>query len=240
MQVIPAIDLKNGRCVRLEQGRFENEKIYSGDPVAVAQGYQQHGATRLHIVDLDGAESGEAGNSAVVEEILSCCRMAVQLGGGIRMISHVEHWLNAGVERVIIGTLAVRQPQEAARALASFGGERIVLSVDARDGMVAVDGWQTDSGISAIDLTLQFKQKGLERVLYTDIARDGMFSGPNLVETRKIAEESGLRVTASGGVARLSDIRDLAALEAFGVDSVVVGKAFYEGRIKPEEVFDAG
>lgn len=239
MRVIPAIDLKDGKCVRLRQGHFDDKKVYSADPVSVARNYEACGFTHLHIIDLDGAETGESQNAKVVQQILKVCKMKVQLGGGIRKYDHIEQWLGLGLDNVIVSTLAIREPKTLQKALDDFG-EGIILAVDARDGHVVISGWQEMTNYTAVELALQFKPFGLRRVLYTDIARDGMFTGPNIEQTKNLAVETGLAVTASGGVASMADIENLRALTDFGVDSVVVGKAFYEGRITPEEVFNAG
>ncbi len=238
--VIPAIDLKGGKCVRLTQGQPDSEKVYSANPLAIAQAYESYGARMLHIVDLEGALTGTGQNFTVVQNIIANCGLPVQLGGGIRELQHVEAWLKLGVERVLIGTMAVRNEEAAREALTTYGGDRVVLAIDAIAGRTCIEGWQEDSGIEAIDLARSFAPFGLTRVLYTDITRDGMLTGPNLSYTRRIAEETGLAVTASGGVASVDDLTALSLLEPYGVDSVVVGKAFYENRISPQELFRAG
>ncbi len=239
MLVIPAIDLKDGRCVRLKQGAFADQTIYSENPVAVAREFERCGASRLHIVDLDGAQTGESKNAETVRQIIDACRLPVQLGGGIRSLENVRFWLKAGVDAVIVGTLAVREPDTFRQALSEFGG-RVTLAVDARDGEVMVAGWQEGTKTSATALALRFKKDGLSRLLYTDISRDGMFAGPNVEQTRLVAETTGLKVTASGGVSSARDLQQLAELAPFGVDSAVVGKAFYEKKLNPEEIFRAG
>lgn len=237
MLVIPAIDIRGGRCVRLQQGEFSRETVYAEDPAEVARRFESLGAQWLHIVDLDGARSGETKNRAVVENIITAISIPVQLGGGIRSLEQIKGWLDAGVTSVLVGTVAVRQPEVVVEALETFGGERLMLAIDARDGRVALEGWQKTEDVSAIMLAQPFISAGLQRVLYTDIARDGMLTGPNLEATKQLAVSTGLKVTASGGVSSKEDIEALAELEPFGVDSVVVGRALYEGRIKPEEVF---
>jgi phosphoribosylformimino-5-aminoimidazole carboxamide ribotide isomerase len=237
MLIIPAIDLKDGKCVRLRQGIFSEKKIYADDPAATAVAFQDAGAKRLHLIDLDGAESGIAKNETVIRAILSELTIPIQIGGGIRKLDDIRKWLTFGVDRVIVGTLAVQEPEVFLAALTEFGGEKLIIAVDARDGKVAIKGWQEDADISAPDLALEFKEDGLQRILYTDITRDGMFSGPNIGATKEIAIKTGLKVIASGGIGSLADLDALKKLELFGVDSVVVGKAFYEGRIKPEDVF---
>jgi phosphoribosylformimino-5-aminoimidazole carboxamide ribotide isomerase len=237
MLVIPAIDLKEGNCVRLKQGVFSEKKVYATKPLEVADMFQEKGARRLHLIDLDGAQSGVSGNADVIKAIVAELTIPVQVGGGIRSYDNIKFWLDIGVDRVIIGTLAVRDQKVVEDAIREFGAEKIVVAVDARDGMVAIDGWQKKSDISAVDLAMDFKEAGLTRVLYTDISRDGMFTGPNIETTKEIAIRAGLKVIASGGISRKADLDKLAELETFGVDSAVVGKAFYEGRIKPSEVF---
>lgn len=236
MLVIPAIDIKEGRCVRLRQGIFSQQTIYSHDPVEVAVSFQSLGARRLHIVDLDGAKSGDAKNASVIENMLTKIKIPIQLGGGIRSFEAIEAWLTLGVDRVVIGTLAVVRPEMFKMSLNEFGAHRIILAVDARDGVVAVDGWQKTTGLSAIELAIKFKEFGLERILYTDILRDGMISGLNLPAIERVAVKTGLRVIASGGVASKQDLDALRKLQPFGVESVVVGRALYEGRIALQEV----
>ncbi len=240
MEIIPAMDLKNGQCVRLKQGEFDDVTVYSISPLETARMFESHGAGRLHLIDLDGAQTGASAQSEVINEIVSGCAIPVQLGGGIRSILAIERWLELGIDRVIVGSLAVTEPAMLQEALRRFSANRIVLAVDARDGLVAIDGWQTATQLSAAELAMLFADHGLDHVLYTDIARDGMFSGPNLAATKRLAQETGMRVIASGGVSSLQDLERLAEIEEFGVESVVVGKAFYEGRIKPEDVFRAG
>ncbi len=236
MLVIPAIDIKNGQTVRLKQGKFSEKTVYSESPVESALYFQHLGAKRLHLVDLDGAESGEAPNQATVEEILASVDIPIQLGGGIRSLETIERWLDLGIQSVIIGTIAVEKPEIVRLALQKSGSERIILSVDALDGMVATEGWQKQSKIKAVDLGLRYKPDGLERILYTDIGRDGMLAGPNLNQTKEMAVQTKLKIIASGGVSSKADLQNLEKLEQFGVDSVVVGRAFYERRISPEEV----
>jgi phosphoribosylformimino-5-aminoimidazole carboxamide ribotide isomerase len=235
--VIPAVDLKNGVCVRLRQGDFAQKTVYSDKPVDVAQTFQQAGAQRLHVVDLDGAESGKSANSLVVESLIESLDIPVQLGGGIRSIQQMEEWFGRGVASLIVGTLAILKPQLFVQALKEFGPERCILAVDAKNGKVMVSGWQEEASYSTLDLALNFKPDGLERLLYTDISRDGMFTGPNIRATKELAQSSGLKVTASGGIASQDDLASLRQLESVGVDSVVVGRAFYENRISLEEAF---
>jgi phosphoribosylformimino-5-aminoimidazole carboxamide ribotide isomerase len=237
MIVIPAIDLKDGKCVRLKQGIFSDKKVYADDPVAVALSYQEAGAKRLHLIDLDGAESGVSKNVGTITGILDELTIPVQIGGGIRSVADIGNRIALGADRVIVSTLAVKSPDEFKKALKEFGTDRLILAVDARNGKVAIRGWQEEVDITATDLALEFKEDGLQRVLYTDIARDGMFTGPNIAMTKELAIKSGLKVIASGGISGLQDLDALRQIELYGIDSVVVGKAFYEGKIKPEDVF---
>ena len=237
MLIIPAIDIKEGKCVRLKQGVFIQKTVYSEHPEEVALYFQNLGAKRLHVVDLDGAKTGTSKNRALIREILSEVQIPIQLGGGIRSFAQVEQWLNLGIESIIIGTMAVKQPEVVEQSLQQFGSERLILAVDARDGKVAIEGWQRDSEVRAVDLVQYFKHAGIERILYTDISRDGMLSGPNLSAIKEMAVSTRLKVTASGGISSKQDLIDLEELESFGVDSVIVGRAFYECRISPEEVF---
>lgn len=237
MLIIPAIDIKEGKCVRLKQGVFLQKTVYSDNPEEVALYFQNLGAKRLHVVDLDGAKTGTSKNRALIREILSEVQIPIQLGGGIRSFAQVEQWLDLGIESIIIGTMAVKQPEVVEQSLEQFGSERLILAVDARDGKVAIEGWQRDSEVRAVDLVQYFKHAGIERILYTDISRDGMLSGPNLSAIKEMAVSTRLKVTASGGISSKQDLIDLEELESFGVDSVIVGRAFYECRISPEEVF---
>ena len=236
MLVIPAIDIKDGQTVRLKQGNFSEKTVYSETPVESALSFQGFGAKRLHLVDLDGAESGEPPNQTIIEKILGSVKVPIQLGGGIRSLEAIARWLDLGIQRVIIGTLAVENPEIVKLALRKFGPERIIVSVDALGGMVAIEGWQKQSKIKAVDLALKYKRAGLEKILYTDIGRDGMLTGPNLNSIKEIAVQTDLKIIASGGVSSKEDLNDLENLEQYGVDSVIIGRAFYEGRLLPGEV----
>lgn len=238
MQVIPAIDVKGGKCVRLRQGEFNKETIYSDSPLTVATQFEEHGARRLHVVDLDGAR-GQRDNRAIITELIAELSIPVQIGGGVRSLLDIDYWIEQGAARVVVGTLAVKAPEIFLEALAKYDGERLILAVDARDGQVAVSGWREVLELSAVELALSFREDGLQRLLYTDISRDGMLTGPNVVATQHVAAETGMKVIASGGVSSLADIHALEPLRPFGVESVVVGRAFYESKIKPAEVFGA-
>ena len=238
MEIIPAIDLKEGRCVRLKQGNFAEKTTYSDDPVAMALTFQQMGARRLHVVDLDGAQSGHAENKQTILSILEELNIPVQLGGGIRSLENIDFWLNAGVDRVIVGTLAIQRPNVFKKALHLFDPNRLILAVDAKNGNVVTKGWQVETDRDVVDVALAFKQDGLQRILYTDIARDGMLTGPDLTVTKKIAVQTKLKVIASGGVSLQRNLDELAKIEQYGVDSVVIGKALYENRLNVKEIFE--
>ena len=226
MEVIPAIDLKGGRCVRLRQGDFGRETVFSDDPLATALSWQEQGAGRLHLVDLDGAARGEPAHLEVITAIVRSLTIPVQVGGGIRTVATAEAWLAAGADRVVIGTAAVRNPEMVKELCQRHGGHRVVAAVDARDGKVAVQGWTEASEIDVMDLAGDMAAIGVERLLYTDIARDAMLSGPDLETNTVLARQTLLAVLASGGVSSLEDIRNLAGT---GVEGVVVGQALYTG-----------
>lgn len=238
MTIIPAIDLRQGRCVRLLQGRKQDETVYSDDPAAVARRWQDEGASYLHLVDLDGAFEGESKNLTAVARILRTVAIPVQLGGGLRSLSAVSRLLSLGLNRVILGTVAVRDPDVVAAAVERFGPDRIVVGIDAKEGRVAVQGWVETTEVGAVDLALNMKTLGVRRVIYTDISVDGMLVGPNAEAIRSLAVATGLKVIASGGISSLDDLRKVAALEPFGVDAVIVGKALYEGRVDLREAVE--
>ncbi|MCG3153676.1 MAG: 1-(5-phosphoribosyl)-5-[(5-phosphoribosylamino)methylideneamino] imidazole-4-carboxamide isomerase [bacterium] len=230
MLILPAIDLKGGRCVRLLRGEAASEKIYGDDPVAIARSFAAAGAAWLHIVDLDAAFSGSTGNRAMIRKIIAAVEIPVQIGGGMRSLHKIGAMLDAGARRVVIGTAAVSKPELVEEALTQFGAEAIAVGIDARDGRVATRGWTDTSEIEAIPFAQHMHSLGVRWAVYTDIARDGALQGPNLEATAALARQSGLRVIAAGGVARLEDLVALRDLEKDGVAGVIVGKALYEGR----------
>ena len=234
MLVIPAIDLKEGKCVRLEQGLMDKDTVFNDNPGAQAKVWQEQGAGLLHIVDLDGAFAGEPKNRTAIEAIVKALSIPTQLGGGIRDIPTIEAYLDLGIDRVIIGTAAQRNPELVAEACKRFPG-RIVVGIDARNGMVAVQGWAEVTGITAVDLAMKFEGFGVSAIIYTDISRDGMMQGPNIDATRALAESISIPVIASGGVSSLQDIRNLMAVEKSGVTGVITGKAIYTGAIRLAE-----
>ncbi|MEW6192948.1 MAG: 1-(5-phosphoribosyl)-5-[(5-phosphoribosylamino)methylideneamino]imidazole-4-carboxamide isomerase [Bacillota bacterium] len=237
MFVIPAIDLRDGRCVRLVEGKADRETVYSGDPVAVALKWQEAGAKWLHVVDLDGAFRGKPVHLALIRQIIEQVAIPVQVGGGIREKAAVEEVLGCGAARAIIGTVALNA-DFVAKLVGDFGS-RIVVSVDCRDGVVAVRGWESLSGIKAGVFGRRLRESGVERVVFTDIRRDGTLKGPNIQAVADFARETGLKVIASGGVSRVEDIRKLRKLEALGVEAVIVGKALYDGRLTLQEALAA-
>jgi phosphoribosylformimino-5-aminoimidazole carboxamide ribotide isomerase len=227
MQIIPAIDIKDGRCVRLYQGKYDDVTVFDHDPVAVARRWEQLGAQRVHVVDLDGAKAGRPVNAQIVFAIVRAVQVPVQLGGGLRDIGTVESALNLGVERAILGTAAVRDPQLIATLVKRYG-ERLVVGVDARDGMVAAQGWTETSQVAAKDLVQRMADVGVRTIIYTDISRDGTLEGPNIAATAELVQHGGPDIIASGGVARTDD---LIALAHTGAAGVIVGKALYTGAI---------
>ncbi|MDD2421803.1 MAG: 1-(5-phosphoribosyl)-5-[(5-phosphoribosylamino)methylideneamino]imidazole-4-carboxamide isomerase [Heliobacteriaceae bacterium] len=230
MLIFPAIDLKNGQCVRLYQGQPDAVTVYNADPVAQALHWQALGAQMIHVVDLDGAFCGEPRNLAAIKAILRALTVAVQLGGGIRDLATVDFYLRLGVARVILGTAAVKDPELLGTVCREYG-QRIVLGLDARDGWVATDGWAGTSKVRAVDLAREMQNRGVGRVVYTDIAKDGTLTGPNLAATAELARQTGLQVIASGGFASLADVRAAVALVSQGVEGAILGKALYTGAI---------
>ena len=230
MIVIPAIDLKEGQCVRLEQGEMERDTVFSDNPAEQALKWQEAGAELLHLVDLDGAFAGQPKNRDTITSILKTITIPAQLGGGIRDIATIESYLALGLSRVIIGTAAQRNPELVVEACKKFPG-KIVVGIDAKNGMVAVQGWAEVTGITAVDLAQKFEDCGVSAIIYTDISRDGMMGGPNLEATRALAEAISIPVIASGGVSSLKDIENLMAIEQSGVTGVITGKAIYTGAI---------
>lgn len=228
MIVLPAIDLRDGRCVRLEQGDYARETVFSDDPVAIAQRWQAAGAQMLHVVDLDGARAGEVRQLAAISAIVDALTIPVQVGGGIRTADHAAALFSAGVARIVVGTAAVEDPAFIARLLHTWGAERIVVGVDAREGVVATHGWLRTSGMPAEDLIVEMRERGVRRVVYTDIARDGMLATPNFAATARAAAR-GVAVIASGGVAAREHLVRLAAIP--GVEGVIVGRALYTGDV---------
>jgi phosphoribosylformimino-5-aminoimidazole carboxamide ribotide isomerase len=231
MLVIPAIDLRQGKCVRLTQGRKDAVTVYDGDPIKIAEDFEKNGARMIHVVDLDGAFSeSNVRNRDVLRDLVRAVTIPVQFGGGLRGAKDIEQVIGLGVARVVIGTLAVESPDLLAEIVRLFGVDHVAVGIDARNGQVVTRGWETEEEMSALALARRVAAAGVERIIYTDVSRDGMLTGVNIDQTRLIAEASGLKITASGGVASLADLERLGAVSHCGVDSVIVGKALYEGR----------
>ena len=232
MEVIPAVDIKDGKCVRLFQGDFEREIIYGENPVEMARHWEEHGAGRLHVVDLDGARTGEPCNLSLINEIVQELSIPVQLGGGIRTTDIVDKYIQAGIDRVIMGTAALRNPELVARVVETFGSDRIAVGVDARNNMVAVEGWQETSEKTVQEVIFTLKEKGVTTFIYTDISRDGMLGGPDTEGLQELLDIEGVNIIASGGISSPGDIKELARL---GVKHGIVGKALYSGELKPSD-----
>jgi phosphoribosylformimino-5-aminoimidazole carboxamide ribotide isomerase len=235
MLIIPAIDLKDGQCVRLRQGLMDDSTVFSDDPVAVARRWVEAGCRRLHLVDLNGAFAGEPVNGEVVTAIAAAYpELPIQIGGGIRNLETIEHYVRAGVDYVIIGTKAVKEPAFVAEACAAFPG-KVIVGLDAKDGLVATDGWAEVSTVRATDLARQFESDGVSAIVYTDIARDGMMQGVNVEATVAMAQASSIPVIASGGITNLDDIRALLAVADQGICGAITGRAIYEGTLDVAE-----
>ena len=238
MIIYPAIDLKDGVCVRLLRGDMDRATIFNTDPANQALEFQESGFKWLHLVDLNGAIEGRSVNTDVVTNVIEAVDIPVQLGGGIRTMETLERWFSAGVSRAVLGTAALADPDFVQTACREFEG-KVVIAIDARDGHVAVDGWTKDSGVRVLDLALRFEDSGAAAILYTDINRDGAMSGVNLDATVDLAFAVTTPVIASGGVSSLRDIKDLKEQENAGIDGVIIGRALYDGRIDPVEAIKA-
>ena len=230
MIILPAIDLKEGRCVRLEQGLMNKDTVYNDDPAAQALLWQQQGGEYLHIVDLDGAFAGTPKNKSAIEAIVAAIEIPSELGGGIRDLQTVEAYLDLGINRVILGTIAKEKPELVKEACRLFPGQ-IVVGIDAKDGLVAVRGWADVTEKKATEMAKEMQNFGVEAIIYTDISRDGMMQGPNIEATKALAESITIPVIASGGLSTLNDIRRLIEIEKSGVTGVITGKAIYSGAI---------
>ena len=237
MKVIPAVDIKKGRCVRLSQGIANQETVYSDDPVAMACHWDEEGASLIHVVDLDGAFEGQPANLEIVKKIIYNSSVDIQVGGGIRNLKAIEQYVNAGAYRVILGTIAHKEPQFVAKACKEFPG-KIIVGIDARDGNVAVKGWVEVSDQRATDLAKNLESYGVSGYIFTDISRDGMLKGPNLKSIKKFAENTCLPVIASGGVGSLKDVEDLLALEPDGIEGVITGKALYDKKFTYAQILE--
>ena len=234
MEVIPAIDLKEGRCVRLLQGDFDRETVYSRDPVKMANHWQNLGAQRLHIVDLDGAKTGIPGNLLLIKKIVTSVSIPIQLGGGIRSRKMIKQYLDSGVNQIILGTVALIKPAIVAEAVAEFGSDKIIVGVDAREDRVAVQGWQETSTKIVVEVIKDLNNKGVITFIYTDISRDGTLRGPDLTGLAKLVKMKGFEIIASGGV---SNHRDLEKLKEIGIKKAIVGQALYSEKLDVKKLW---
>ena len=233
MEIIPAIDIRGGRCVRLDQGDYDRETVFADDPVEVARRWAKAGAKRLHVVDLDGARDGKPQNEDVIRRVIEAASVAVQVGGGVRDVSVIDRYVKAGADRVALGTAAVKDQTTLVNAVSLFR-QRIIVGVDARDGMVATEGWREVSAVRALDLVRQLSEFGVERIFYTEISRDGMLGGPNFPAIQEVVEHaaglpSPMAVIASGGV---SAVEHLKRLRLIGVEGAIIGTALYTGALE--------
>jgi phosphoribosylformimino-5-aminoimidazole carboxamide ribotide isomerase len=234
MQIIPAVDIMNGKCVRLKQGRMNEETIFSSNPAEMARKWADYGIALLHVVDLDGAFQKTPKNTQSIQEIINSIDIPVQVGGGIRNLSTIQKYLEMGVRRVVLGTEAMRNPDQVAEFCAKFP-DQIVIGIDAKKGMVAIEGWTETTSVTAIDLAKQFENSGVAAINFTDIHRDGMQTGPNIEATKALAEAISIPVVASGGVSTIKDIENLVRIADYGVVGVICGRSLYEGTLDLSE-----
>ncbi len=237
MIIIPAVDIKNGKCVRLVQGHMNKETIFSNDPASMALRWEKEGARLIHIVDLDGAVGKKPKNLDTIKKIINSVKADIQVGGGIRNEDTIKMFIDLGVKKVIIGTEAIRNPNLVKNACKAFPG-KIIVGIDARNGMAAIEGWTETTGVKAVDLAKQFEDCGVAAINFTDIHRDGMETGPNIEETKKLAESVSIPVVASGGVSTIEDIKNLLPLQEVGVIGVITGKALYSGSLDLKEAME--
>jgi phosphoribosylformimino-5-aminoimidazole carboxamide ribotide isomerase len=237
MVIIPAIDLKGGKCVRLSQGREEKATVYSADPLTIAKDWIAQGAHRLHVVNLDGAFGYASENGAIMRSIAEFPGTEVQFGGGLRNLEAIDQAIAAGAAKVVLGTLAIESQDLLAEAVKRHGSDRIIVALDSVDGKVAIRGWTVTSALSVMAVVRVMKGLGVQEILYTDILRDGMMSGPDLLTIVRLADE-GMRVLSSGGISSIEDIRAIRNLRHDNITGVIIGKALYEGRLKLKEVID--
>ncbi len=228
MRLYPAIDIKDGQCVRLKKGLFNEVTVYSDEPYKIAKQFEADGAYFIHTVDLDGALKGRSVNAATIEKIVKSVSIPVQLGGGIRTLENIKEVLDLGVYRAIIGTKAVENPDFIREAIDKFGAEHIVVGIDAKDGYVAIEGWEKLSDKTAVNMALAMKEMGVQTIVYTDISKDGMLTGPNVEQTKLLSDKTGIDIIASGG---MSCMEDLENIYNAGIHGAIIGKAIYEKRI---------
>ena len=231
LDIIPAIDLKSGKCVRLLQGRDDATTEYSSDPVAVAKRWQESGATRIHVVNLDGAFGRASGNLEIVRRIVREVNLDVQFGGGLRSMTDIDAAVATGVKRLVLGTIAIENKSLLSECVRQMGGDRVIVALDASNGRVATKGWTEVTEQPVLEVAKEMERLGVKEILYTDISRDGMMTGPDLSTLKLLATETGLRIIASGGIAKSGDVLDVARLGLPGISGVIIGKALYEGKI---------
>lgn len=232
MRLYPAIDIKDGKCVRLKKGLFNEVTVYSDEPWKIAKGFEEAGAKFIHNVDLDGALKGRSVNAYVIKKIVNSVSIPVQLGGGIRTLENIQEVLDLGVYRAIIGTKAVQNPDFIRQAIERFGADRIVVGVDAKDGLVAIEGWEKVSDRTALGMAVAMKEMGVKTIVYTDISKDGMLSGPNIEQTKLLSDKTGIDIIASGGMSCMQDLENVCTA---GIHGAIMGKALYEGKIDLKE-----
>lgn len=235
MEIIPAVDIRDGKCVRLAQGDYARETVFGDDPIAMARQWAAQGATRIHVVDLDGARSGVASNAPIVQAIARGVSVPVQTGGGMRSMEALRSMLDAGLDRVVLGTAAVKDPAFLAAAIA-YAGDRLIVSVDAREGRVALEGWTEATDLDSLAFVQQLAAQGVVRVVYTDILRDGVTDGPNLEMYQRLVAQTSVRIISAGGVTSVDDLRRLAAT---GIEGAIVGRAIYTGDVRLPEALQA-
>jgi len=235
VEIIPAVDIRDGKCVRLAQGDYARETVFGDDPIAMARQWAAQGATRIHVVDLDGARSGVASNAPIVQAIARSVSVPVQTGGGMRSMDVLRSMLDAGLDRVVLGTAAVKDPAFLAEAIA-FAGDRLIVSVDAREGRVALEGWTEATDLDSLAFVQQLAAQGVVRVVYTDILRDGVTDGPNLEMYQRLVAQTSVRIISAGGVTSVDDLRRLAAC---GIEGAIVGRAIYTGDVRLPEALQA-
>lgn len=240
MQIIPAVDLLDGKVVRLEQGDYNKVKVYSENPLETAERWKNEGAKTLHVVDLDGARDGKPKNLAVVSEIARKTGLGIELGGGIRDFQTIEKAFGIGVSKVILGTTVITKRNFSRKCITKYSGEKIVFSLDARNKQIFTQGWGLDSGYEIGDLIKEFEPIGLKRIIYTDILSDGMMQGPNIEGIKELLKTTNLEIIASGGISSIEDIKKLKELEGQGLKGVIIGKALYEGKIDLGEAIREG
>lgn len=237
--IYTAIDILEEKCVRLQQGNFDVSTTYNKDPIFVAKRWKSLGARYLHVVDLDGARSGLRSNFSIIENIISSTQIKVQVGGGIRKMDSIERYLKAGASRVVLGSIAVKEPEVVKEALEKFGGEKIAIALDCRNGYVAIEGWKTSSELKALNVISKYKPYGLDTVIYTDIEKDGMLEGPNKDDLDQFAKITDIKIIASGGISNIDDVKAIKDLKRArpNIDGVIIGKALYTNLVNPKELY---